>query len=118
MLDKLLCCAHSTVLVNFFGVPACSPTRPLTSVGLPELLHAVPHQDDARQLGEGLDDVEVAQRAHLEEGHAVLLCVRPRLFGGNLPFEGQMQAVTDEYSRYAWSMLGRKNQMDDRINAC
>lgn len=66
----------------------------------------MPHQDDARQLRKRLDDVEVAQRAHLEEGHAVLLGVGPRLLGGNLPFEGQMQAVAHEDSRYTWSMLG------------
>lgn len=87
--------------------------RLLTSVGPPELLHAVPHQDDARQLREGLDDVEVAQRAHLEEGHAVLLGVGPRLLRGNLPLEGQVQAVADQDSRHAWSMLGRENQMQD-----
>lgn len=74
------------------------------------------HQDDARQLREGLDNVEVAQRAHLEEGHAVLLGVGSRLLGGNLPFEGQMQTVTYEDSRHAWSMLGRENQPQDRIN--
>lgn len=76
----------------------------------------MPHQDDARQLCEGLDDVEVAQRAHLEEGHAVLLGVGPRLLGGNLPFEGQMKTVANKDSRHAWSMLGRENQTDDRIN--
>lgn len=66
------------------------------------------HQNDARQLREGLDDVEVAQRANLEEGHAVLLSVRPRLLGGNLPFEGQMQPVAYKDPRHTWCMLGRK----------
>lgn len=80
----------------------------LTSVGPPELLHAVPHQDDARQLRERLDDVEVAQGTHLEEGHAVLLGVGSRLLGGHLAFEGQVQAVADEDSRHARSMLGKK----------
>lgn len=64
--------------------------HPPTSVGPPELLHAMPHEDDARQLRERLDDVEVAQRAHFKEGHAILLGVRPRLLGGNLPLESQM----------------------------
>lgn len=64
--------------------------HPPTSVGPPELLHAMPHEDDARQLRERLDDVEVAQWAHFKEGHAILLGVRPRLLGGNLPLESQM----------------------------
>lgn len=80
----------------------------LTSVGPPELLHAMPHQDDARQLRERLDDVEVAQGTHLEERHAVLLGVGSRLLGGNLTFEGQVQAVAHEDSRHARSMLGKK----------
>lgn len=89
--------------------PAPPPARPApTSVGPPELFHAVPHQDDARKLREGLDDVEVAQGAHLEEGHAVLLGVRPRLLGGDLTFEGQMEAVTDQDPRHTWSMLGKR----------
>lgn len=80
----------------------------LTSVGPPELLHAVPHQDDARQLRERLDDVEVAQRAHLEERHAVLLGVGPGLLGGNLTFEGQVQAVAHQDPRHARSVLPKK----------
>lgn len=79
----------------------------LTSVWSPELLHAVPHENDARQFGEGLDDVEVAQGAHLKEGHAVLLGVRPCLLGGNLSFEGQVQTVAHQDSRHTWGMLGR-----------
>lgn len=82
----------------------------LTSVGLPELLHAVPHEDDARQLREGLDDVEVAERADLEEGHAVLLGVGPGLLRGNLPLEGQVEAVPDQDTRHARSMLGNKKE--------
>lgn len=68
----------------------------LTSVGSPDLLHAVPHEDDAGQLREGLDDVEVAQGAHLEEGHAVLLGVGARLLGRHLPLEGQVQPVSHQ----------------------
>lgn len=83
--------------------------RPPTSVRPPELLHAVPHQHDARQLGERLDDVEVAQRAHLKEGHAVFLGVRPRLLRGDLALEGQMQPVTYEDPRNTWCVLRRKN---------
>lgn len=68
----------------------------------------MPHQDDARQLREGLDDVEVAQGTHFEEGHAVLLGVGPGLLGGNLAFEGQVQAVAHEDPRHARSMLRKK----------
>lgn len=95
----------------FFQLSQCEPVSLdlLTSVGPPELLHAVPHQDDARQLRERLDDIEVAQRAHFEKRHAVLLGVRPGLLCGNLPLEGQMQSVTYEDSRHARRMLGEKN---------
>lgn len=86
----------------------CSAPRELTSVGPPELLHAVPHQHDARQLGERLDDVEVAQRTHLEERHPVLLGVGSRLLGGDLPLEGQVQTVAHEDPRHTRSMLGKK----------
>lgn len=72
----------------------------------------MPHQDDARQLREGLDDVEVAQGAHLEEGHAVLLGVGPRLLGGHLPFEGEVQTVADQDSRHSRGMLGIKQRPD------
>lgn len=65
----------------------------LTSVWSPELLHAVPHQHDARQLRERLHDVEVAQRADLKEGHAVLLGVGAGLLRGHLPLEGQVEPV-------------------------
>ena len=90
--------------------------RSPTSVGPPELLHAVPHQHDARQLRKRLDDVEVAQGADFEEGHAVLLGVRPRLLGGNLALEGQVEAVTYEDPRHARGMLGREKNIRGPIN--
>lgn len=76
----------------------------------------MPHQDDARQLRERLDDVEVAQRTHLEERHAVLLSVGSRLLGGNLAFEGQVKAVADEDSRHTWSMLGKQRDVPHNSN--
>lgn len=90
--------------------PHRAPSCPLTSVGPPDLLHAVPHEDDAGQLREGLDDVEVAQGAHLEEGHAVLLGVGARLLRWHLPLEGQVQPVSHQDPRDTWGMLeqGRK----------
>ena len=78
----------------------------LTSVGLPELLHAVPHEDDPGQLGERLNDVEVAQRADLEEGHAVLLGVGAGLLRGHLPLKGQVEPVPHQDPWDPWCMLG------------
>lgn len=80
------------------GGPVCFRFwwQPLTSVGPPNLLHAMPHEHDAGQLGEGLDDIEVAQRADLKEGHAILLCVGARLLCWNLPLEGQVQPVPNQ----------------------
>lgn len=87
---------------------------PLTSVGSPDLLHAVPHEDDARQLREGLDDVEVAQGAHLKEGHAVLLGVGARLLRRHLPLEGQVQPVPHQDPRDTWGMLGQGKKWRNR----
>lgn len=75
------------------------------SVGPPELLHAVSHQNDSRQLGERLDHVEVTQRAHFKESHAVLLGVRPRLLCGDLALERQVQPVPDQDPRHTRGML-------------
>lgn len=80
----------------------------LTLVGSPEAVHAVPHQDDAGQLREGLGDVEVAQRADLEEGHAQLLGVHLRLLGGHLPLVGQVEAVAHQDLGHPRCMLGNK----------
>lgn len=68
----------------------------------------MPHEDDAGQLRERLDHVEVAQRAHLEERHAIFLCVRPRLLCRNLTFEGQVESVPHKDPRQARGMLGKK----------
>lgn len=97
------------------SVSRSSPPPPPTSVGLPELLHAVPHQHDARQLRERLDDVEVAQRADLKEGHAILLSVRPGLLRRNLTLERQVEPVTYQDTRYTRGMLmgGRGGHLSD-----
>jgi len=63
------------------------------------------HEHDARQLRERLDDVEVTQGADLEEGHAVLLGVGPRLLRGHLPLEGQVKPVPHQNPGHTWSML-------------
>ncbi len=65
----------------------------------------MPHQHDARQLCKRLDDVEVAERAHFEKRHAVLFCVRPCLFCGDLPLEGQVQPVTHKNTGYTRCVL-------------
>lgn len=61
--------------------------------GPPEPVHAVPQQHDSGQLCEGLCDVEIAQRADLEEGHTQPLSIGTGLLGGHLPLECQVQAV-------------------------
>lgn len=66
----------------------------LTSVGSPDLLHAVPHEDNTGQLREGLYDIEVAQGADLEKCHAVLLRVSPGLLCWHLPLEGEVKPVS------------------------
>ena len=60
-----------TPLASILAELSLSPT----SIGPPDLLHAMPHKNDTRELSEGLNDVEVAQGADFKEGHAVLLCV-------------------------------------------
>ena len=104
-----------SALIKSLSSPSpTSQTRPpgglLTSVGLPELLHAVPHEHDARQLRERLDDVEVAQGADLEEGHAVLLGIRPRLLRGHLPLERQVETVAHQDAGNARGMLEKRRK--------
>lgn len=66
----------------------------------------MPHKHDAGQLSEGLDDVEIAQWADLEEGHAVLLRVGTRLLCRDLPLEGQVQPVPNQDPGDPGCMLG------------
>lgn len=73
----------------------------------------MPHEDDARQLCERLDDVEVAERTHFEEGHGVLLGVGASLLCGNLTLKRQVQPVPHQDPRNPGSMLQiNKTQQD------
>jgi len=82
----------------------------LTSVGSPDLLHAMPHEHDTGQLCEGLYDVEVAQGADLKKRHAVLLCVSPGLLRWHLPLEGEVKPVSHQDPRDTWGMLKKGKQ--------
>lgn len=62
----------------------------------PEPIHAVPQQHGPGQLHEGLSDVEIAQRADLEEGDTEPLRVGLGLLRGDLPLEGKVQAVSHQ----------------------
>lgn len=77
----------------------------LTSVGSPDLLHAMPHEDDTGQLCKGLYDVEVAQGADFKKRHAVLLRVSPGLLRWHLPLEGKVKPVSHQDPRDTWGML-------------
>ena len=74
-------------------------------VGFEQAGHPVTLQGDAREFGERLDDVEVAQRRHFEEGHVtlggVMLCQRL----AHLTFVSQMKTVSHQDLRYSRSML-------------
>ena len=70
----------------------------------------MPHQHYASQLREGLGDVEVAQRADLEEGHAQLLRVHLGLLRGHLPLVGKVEPVAHQDLRHPWCMLGNDNK--------
>lgn len=71
----------------------------------PEPVHPVPQQHDPGQLREGLGDVEIAQGADLEEGDAQALRVGLGLLRGDLPLEGQVQAVSHQDLRDPGSVL-------------
>lgn len=83
--------------------------KELTSVGPPEFLHSMPHQHDARKLSERLNDVEVAQRADLKEGHAVLFCVGSCLLRWHLPLESKMKPVAHQDPGNTWGVLDKTN---------
>lgn len=85
------------------------------SIGPPDLLHAMPHEHNAGELSEGLNDVEVAQRADFKEGHAVLLCVGSGLLRWDLPLEGEVQPVSNQDPGNTRCML--INLLDPPVNA-
>ncbi len=74
------------------------------------------HQDDASELRERLDDVEVAQRTNLEEGDAQLLRVHLRLLRGHLTFVGQVEAVPYKDLGHPRGMLGKQETEDCNKN--
>lgn len=65
-------------------------SRSLTFVAAPQSLHSVSVQSHTRKLAEALANVKVAERADLEEGHAVLGSVEFRFAFSDLPFERQV----------------------------
>lgn len=65
----------------------------------------MPQQHDPGQLHEGLSDVEIAQRADLKERHTQALCIGLGLLRGDLPLEGQVQAVPHQDLRDPRGML-------------
>lgn len=77
----------------------------LTSVGPPEFLHPMPHQNDARELCEGFNDIEVAQGADLKESHAVFFRISPCLLRWHLPLESQVKPVAHQDPGNTWGML-------------
>lgn len=65
----------------------------------------MPQQHSPGQLREGLGDVEITQRANLKEGHTQALRIGLSLLCGDLPFEGQVQAVSHQDFRNTGSVL-------------
>lgn len=65
----------------------------------------MPQQHDPGQLHKGLSDVEIAQRADLEKRHTQALRVGLGLLRGDLPLEGQVQAVPHQDLRDPWGVL-------------
>lgn len=65
----------------------------------------MPQQHNPGQLHEGLSDVEIAQRADLEERHTQALRIGLGLLRGDLPLEGQVQAVPHKDLRDPRGML-------------
>lgn len=89
--------------------------------GPPQPVHPMPQQHRPGQLREGLGDVEVAQRADLEEGHSQALRVGPCLLRGDLPLEGQVQAVPHQDFRDPRGVLageGKAGKTDTCTSLC
>ena len=78
----------------------------------------MPQQHGPGQLREGLGDVEVAQRADLEEGDTQARCVGLGLLRGDLPLEGQMQAVSHQDFRDTGGMLKGERKARNRGYLC
>lgn len=110
-------------------VPPSHPITPLasvlselslspTSIGPPDLLHAMSHKHNTGELSEGLNDVEVAQGADFKEGHAVLLCVGSGLLRWDLPLEGQVQPVSNQDPGNTRCMLRRGSELSRGTTTC
>lgn len=84
--------------------PASSQWVP-TFARPPQPVHPMPQQHGPGQLRKGLGDVEVTQGADLEEGHAQTLREGLRLLRGDLPLEGQVQAVPHQDLRDSGGVL-------------
>ena len=67
-----------------------------TFIGSPVARHAVAEESDSRQLGHRLDDVEVTERADLEEGHVVLCGEVLRVRLAHFASEGKVQTVANQ----------------------
>ena len=67
-----------------------------TFIGSPIARHAVAEESDSRQLGHRLDDVEVAERADLEERHVVLCGEVLRVRLTHFASEGKVQTVANQ----------------------
>lgn len=92
--------------------PAAQVLQAQNFAGPPEPVHPVLQQHGPGQLREGLGDVEIAQRADLEEGHTQTLCVGLGLLRGDLPLEGQVQAVPHQDFGDPWGVLkGRERKV-------
>lgn len=76
----------------------------------------MPHEHNTGQLSEGLGDIEVAQWADLEEGHAVLFCVGACLLRWDLPLEGQVQPVPNQDPGDPRCMLGGDRRLSTGMN--
>ncbi len=80
--------------------------RLVTFIGSPKSLHTMPQEHNSCQLSEGLSNVEVTERADLEECDPQSLCKSLGVLGGHLTLIGQVKPVSHQDLGNTGCMLG------------
>lgn len=68
---------------------------------------------DAQEFHDGLANVIIAQRANLEEGHVVIVCVGMGGMFADLAIECEMQTVAQQDLRDARCVLRERSELRD-----
>lgn len=93
-------------MIYFISLYEARQLRFVTFIGSPKSFHTMPHKHNSGQLSERLSNVEVTERADLEECDAQSLCKSLGVLGGHLTLIGQVKPVSHQDLGNTRCMLG------------